>query len=100
MIHREVIRNKTKVMYIVHNNISPSYLQELFHMRDVNLNNTAPCVLDLLRSIIILCLQQNVTYFRVVPANKNVLQTFIERFSLVLKTFGFLFVFLGILWNF
>ena len=30
-------------MYKVHtcNNIAPSYLQELFHMRDVNLNNTA-----------------------------------------------------------
>ena len=28
-------------MYKVHNNIAPSYLHEQFHMRDVNLNNTA-----------------------------------------------------------
>ena len=35
------MREQHKVMYKVHNNIAPSYLQELFHMRDVNLNNTA-----------------------------------------------------------
>ena len=32
---------KAKIMYKVHNNIAPSYLQELFHMRDINLNNIA-----------------------------------------------------------
>ena len=38
---QSVFLNKAKVMYKVHNNIAPSYLQELFHMRDVNLNSTA-----------------------------------------------------------
>ena len=38
---QSVFLNKAKVMYKVHNNIAPSYLQELFHMRDANLNNTA-----------------------------------------------------------
>ena len=33
--------NKAKIMYKVYNNLAPNYLQELFHMRDVNLNNTA-----------------------------------------------------------
>ena len=37
---RSVFLNKAKIMYKVHNNIAPSYLQELFHMRDINLNNT------------------------------------------------------------
>ena len=27
-------------MHKVYNNLAPNYLQELFHMRDVNLNNT------------------------------------------------------------
>ena len=38
---QSVFLNKAKIMYKVHNNIAPSYLQELFHMRDINLNNTA-----------------------------------------------------------
>ena len=33
--------NKAKLMYKVYNNLAPNYLQELLHMRDVNLNNTA-----------------------------------------------------------
>ena len=37
---QSVFLNKAKIMYKVHNNIAPSYLQELFHMRDINLNNT------------------------------------------------------------
>ena len=57
---QSVFLNKAKVMYKVHNNIASSYLQELFHMRDANLNNTVA------RCIIILCLKQNVTYLRVV----------------------------------
>ena len=36
-----VFLNKAKIMYKVRNNLAPSYLQELFQMRDVNLNNTA-----------------------------------------------------------
>ena len=38
---QSVFLNKAKIMYKVHNNIAPSYLQELFHMRDINLNNSA-----------------------------------------------------------
>ena len=33
--------NKAEIMNKVYNNLAPYYLQELFHMRDVNLNNTA-----------------------------------------------------------
>ena len=36
-----VFLNKAKIMYKVRKNLAPSYLQELFQMRDVNLNNTA-----------------------------------------------------------
>ena len=32
--------NKAKLMYKVYNNIAPVYLQELFQMRDINLDNT------------------------------------------------------------
>ena len=38
---QSVFLNKTKIMYKVYNIVAPNYLQELFHMRDVNLNNTA-----------------------------------------------------------
>ena len=38
---QSVFHNKAKVMYKVYNNLAPNYLQELFHIRDVNLNNTA-----------------------------------------------------------
>ena len=40
-IDQIVFLNKSKIMYKVRNNLSPSYLQELFQMRDVNLNSTA-----------------------------------------------------------
>ena len=33
--------DKAKIMYKVYNYLAPYYLQELFHMRDVNFNNTA-----------------------------------------------------------
>ena len=33
-----VFLNKAKILYKVRNNLAPSYLQELFQMRDVNLN--------------------------------------------------------------
>ena len=36
-----VFLNKANIMYKVRNNLAPSYLQELFHMRDVYVNNTA-----------------------------------------------------------
>ena len=38
---QSVFLNKANIMYKVYNNLAPNYLQELFHMRDVNLNNTA-----------------------------------------------------------
>ena len=38
---QSVFLNKAKIMYKVYNNLAPNYSQELFHMRDVNLNNTA-----------------------------------------------------------
>ena len=38
---QSVFLNKAKIMYKVFNNLAPIYLQELFHMRDVTLNNTA-----------------------------------------------------------
>lgn len=37
---QSVFLNKAKIMYKVHYNLAPSYLQELFQMRDVNLDNT------------------------------------------------------------
>ena len=36
-----VFLNKAKIMYKVYNNLAPTYLQELFQMRDVNHDNTA-----------------------------------------------------------
>ena len=36
-----VFLNKAKIMYKIYNNLAPTYLQELFQMRDVNLDNTA-----------------------------------------------------------
>ena len=33
--------NKANIMYKVNNNLAPNYLQEFFHVRDVNFNNTA-----------------------------------------------------------
>ena len=33
--------NKANIMYKVYNNLAPNYLQEFFHVRDVNFNNTA-----------------------------------------------------------
>ena len=38
--NQSVFLNKAKIMFKVYNYIAPSYLQELFHMRDVNINNT------------------------------------------------------------
>ena len=38
---QSVFLNKAKIMYKVFNNLAPIYLQELSHMRDVTLNNTA-----------------------------------------------------------
>ena len=38
---QSIFINKAKIMYKVFNNLAPIYLQELFHMRDVTLNNTA-----------------------------------------------------------
>ena len=38
---QSVVLYKSKIMYKVYNNLAPSYLQELFHMIDVNLNNIA-----------------------------------------------------------
>ena len=37
---QSVFLNKAKIMFKVYNNIAPSYLQELFHMTEVNMNNT------------------------------------------------------------
>ena len=36
-----VFLNKANIMYKIYNNLAPTYLQELFQMRDVNLDNTA-----------------------------------------------------------
>ena len=36
-----VFLNKAKIMYKIYSNLAPTYLQELFQMRDVNLDNTA-----------------------------------------------------------
>ena len=36
-----VFLNKAKIMYKIYNNLAPTYLQELFQMRNVNLDNTA-----------------------------------------------------------
>ena len=42
--NQSVFLNKAKIMFkvykFINDNIAPSYLQELFHMRDVNMNNT------------------------------------------------------------
>ena len=38
---QSVFLNQATIMYKVYNNLAPNYVQELFHMRDVNLNNTA-----------------------------------------------------------
>ena len=35
-----IFLNKAKLMYKIYNNIAPVYLQELFQMRDINLDNT------------------------------------------------------------
>ena len=35
-----VFLNKAKIMYKIHNNLAPSYLHEMFQMREVNLDNT------------------------------------------------------------
>ena len=35
------LQGKKKGKKKLFNNLAPSYLQDLFHMRDVNLNNTA-----------------------------------------------------------
>ena len=37
---QSVFLNKAKSMYKVYDNLEPNYLQELFHMRDVNLNQS------------------------------------------------------------
>ena len=34
---QSVLLNKAMIIYKVYNNLAPNYLQELFHMRDVNL---------------------------------------------------------------
>ena len=38
---QSIFLSKAKMMYKIHNNIAPSYLNEMFLMRDTNLNNTA-----------------------------------------------------------
>ena len=38
---QSIFLSKAKMMYKIHNNIAPSYLNELFLMRDTTLNNTA-----------------------------------------------------------
>ena len=38
---QSVFLNKAKIMHKIYNNLAPNYSQELFHMRYVNLNNTA-----------------------------------------------------------
>ena len=38
---QSIFLSKAKMMYKIHNNIAPSYLNELFLMRFTNLNNTA-----------------------------------------------------------
>ena len=35
-----VFLNKAKIMYKIHNNLAPSYLHEMFQMRDANLDST------------------------------------------------------------
>ena len=35
-----IFLNKAKLMYKIYNNIAPVYLQELFQLRDINLDNT------------------------------------------------------------
>ena len=37
---QSIFLSKAKIMYKVHNNLVPSYLHELFLMRDISLNNT------------------------------------------------------------
>ena len=38
---QSIFLSKAKMMYTIQNNIAPSYLNEMFLMRDTNLNNTA-----------------------------------------------------------
>ena len=38
---QSIFVSKAKMMYKIHNNIAPSYLNVMFLMRDTNLNNTA-----------------------------------------------------------
>ena len=37
---QSVFLNKAKTMYKIHNNLAPSYLHEMFQMREVNLDST------------------------------------------------------------
>ena len=37
---QSVFLNKAKLMYTIYNNLAPSYLVEMFHMREFNLDNT------------------------------------------------------------
>ena len=37
---QSVFLNKAKIMYTVYNSLAPSYLHELFQMREVNLDST------------------------------------------------------------
>ena len=37
---QSVFLNKAKIMYKIYNNLAPSYLHEMFKMREVNLNST------------------------------------------------------------
>ena len=37
---QSVFLNKAKIMVKVYDNLAPTYLQELFHMRDVNFNQS------------------------------------------------------------
>ena len=38
---QSVFLNKAKILYKIYNSLAPTYLQELFQMRDVNLDNSA-----------------------------------------------------------
>ena len=57
--------NKAKLMYKVYNNLAPNYLQELLHMRDVNLNNTASNLRSVAQNNYVVP-KPNVTYSRAV----------------------------------
>ena len=40
LFDQSVFLNKAKIMYKIYNNLAPSYLHEMFQMREVNLDST------------------------------------------------------------